>query len=304
MAAGPSITTNSLGQIGRLGIQKLYYVVAADLPDYVDMVMGKRENTDEAFYRASQLAPLNPAQIVQQNSAVTFDAPKALLSQDFTPYITGKGIKFGAQIAYVDQYGVIVGLIDQVARAFQHARNQNATNLLNLGFTNTSYGMNSETLFSTSHSNGTSTLSNRPAIDVAFGPLAIAQGRAEIRIQKDPNGNPMPYTGGLFAIVPPGLEGELFAVLNTEKIIGTNNNDVSFARQRLNGDVNDYLTSTTAWFLRAEDPDAHGALWVDQMPFNLEKLPMTTALEWPWVMYESYVPFWYDAHGYWGTLGQ
>jgi hypothetical protein len=134
--------------------------------------------------------------------------------------------------------------------------------------------------------------------------LGYQQARSELRQQKDANGQPMPYTGGLFVQVAPNYEGELAVMLDTPKIIGTNNNDISFARKSgLDGDVNDYLTSATAWFVRTQDADANGLNWLDQMPFTLAELTRTTAAEFQYIMYESYIAYWDDPHGTWGTTG-
>jgi hypothetical protein len=298
-----ALVQNSLG-LGRVGLKKVYFIEADKIEKQWDTIVGRVESTTQTFERYRQLAPLAPAVQTPEGTPVAFDDPYVIFSRDFYPVKFTKGVRMSEETSLTDQYAKIKNMMPQFATSFGHRKNIVAANLLNLGFTDTSYGMNSETLWATSHSMGAgNTFSNRPATDIAFGPLAIEQCLQEIRVQKQARNQPMPYSGKVQVMVPPQLEFVAQRFANTNLLPGTNNNDVNYARGRVNIEVLDYLTSSTAWFARTEDNSRHGLFMLSQKPFDIDQLPLNESLQYTWVAREIYVVGWYDAHGTWGTTG-
>ncbi len=299
-----ALTQQSL-EAGRKGLNKLFFIEAENVPPQFKDVVGRIEDTTETFVRKKQLAGLSPSVQTQEGQKVAYDDMYPLFTRDYAPVLFTKGIKFSEQTKFTDQYGAVAKLQPAFARAFMAKKNQVAANVDNLGFTDTTYGMNAEVLYSTSHSMGTGvTGSNRPATDVAFGPLALEQGLIEIRKQKSARGIPMPYNGKVLLKIAADQEPLAYRILRSMQLQGTNNNDTSgMIRERVEMAVNDYYTNAAYWFLRALDNASHGLFGLMQMAYDMMQLPMDDELMHKWIARESYLFGWEDWHGTWGTVG-
>lgn len=298
-----ALTQNSLG-LGRVGLKKVYFIEAAKIEAQWESICGNMMTTTQTFERMRQLAPLAPATQTPEGTPVAFDDMYQIFSKDFYPVKFTKGVKMSEETSLTDQYNKIKNLMPQFASSFGHRKNIVAANLFNLGFTDTTYGMNNEALFTTSHSmGGGNTFSNRPAVDVAFGPLAVEQCLQEIRAQRQARNQPFPYTGKVKVLVPQALEFVAMRYASSASLPGTNNNDVNYSRGRVEIEVLDYLTSSTAWFARASDNSRHGLFMLSQKAFEIDQLPLNESLQYTWVAREIYTVGWYDAHCTWGTTG-
>ena len=295
--------------LARKNILDVFFVQSDMLEKEWDDVIGKHFDTDQQYEVFKQIKPLSPAQQTPEGQTVAYDDWTSIFSAQFTPVTFTKGVRYSKQFDFTLQYKDVFNKQDQFARSFNQKKNVVAANLDNLGFTATNYGMNSETLYSTSHSQGAGnpTFANRPTTELPFGPLALEQAIQEIRYQVDPNGQPMQLTGKVRLKVPIKKEGVATRVVKSLLIQGTNNNDTNqFIKDRIAMSVIDYYTSDNAWFLRMEKygPGGHGLFMLDQMPYDIEKLARDDALMDKWAASESYCVGWKDAHGSWGTLGQ
>ena len=111
--------------------------------------------------------------------------------------------------------------------------------------------------------------------------------------------------GKLDVKVPPALYPQAVRAIRALQLPGTNNNDPNFNREKFNEPkLVDYYTSDTAWFVKASDPMYHGLFFLEQMAYDVDKLPLNEELMVRWVAYESWVFGWFDWHGTWATLGQ
>lgn len=299
-----SLTQQSL-EVGKKGINSLFFVEAENIPAQYKDVVGTIIPVNESFYRAKQLAGLAPATVTNEGSEVQFDDMFQIYQRDFYPVLYTKGLRYSKQTEYTDQYNAVAKAQPEFAKAFVVKKNQVAANLDNEGFTVTTYGMNSESLYSTSHTITTGlTGTNRPATDIALGPLTLEQGLVELRKQKSARNVPMHYPGKVLLKVPLDLEPLANRLLSSDRIAGSADNDSNYTnRERVGLAVIDYYTSTTAWFLRAMDNGWHGLFLAEQMPYSIDKLPMGKDLMHVWVGSESYVVGWKDWHGTWGTTG-
>jgi hypothetical protein len=204
----------------------------------------------------------------------------------------------------VDQYRQVAELQPQLAAIFKAKRNYVAASLNNTGFTATNLGLPpNESLYQTGHSNGTSPFSNIPSTSLPFGPLAMAQGRSDMRQQYSARGLVMPYSGTILVTYPYALEGRAYALRETEKMPTTNNNDKNYAKYRYEYELVDEYSSQTAWFMRYKPNNRHGLFFLEQMPYDIVKLPLNDRLMHKWVAWESYCPGWKDAHGSYGSQG-
>lgn len=291
--------------LARANIKRVTLAQIKKIPSVYKDVIGRVDNTTQQFERYKSITGLGPAVDTPEGTTVAFDDPLPLFSRDFYPTTVTKGMKFTQLFDFTNQYKAVLNKTDLFAKAFTDKRNIVAANLDNLGFTSTAYGMNSESLYATSHSNGTATSgsSNRPAVDIAFGPLAVQQMKNEMRKQRDARNTPMRLNGQILVKVPIDLQGNLASVLKSVNLPGTLNNDINYARENIDGCVVDDYTSATAWFARMKDDMQHGLFMLNQMPYDVKRLELDQDMMWKWIAYESYCVGWFIWYGTWGTVG-
>jgi hypothetical protein len=308
-----AVLTGTL-EIGRQNINELFFIEAERLDkQYLDVV-GRVRRTTQAYEQYKQLKPLAAATQTSEGEEAAPDDWTPIFIQNFTPALFTKLIRYSELFDYTNQYKDVINKQDQFARAFLKARNIGGANLDNLGFTATTYGMNNETLYSAAHSMGVGnpTGPNIPVVpgtttplNLAFGPLALEQAMTEVRLQKDPTGAPMMLTGKVLLKVPVSLEGVARRVIKSMQLAQTSNNDTNeWIRNRVELAVNDYYTSTNAWFLRMVDNALHHLFILEQLPYRCTQLAMDAACTFKWVARESYIFGWQDWHGTWGTAGR
>lgn len=293
--------------LGRAEIKRLHLVEIEKIPDNAQVVIGRVDKTTKEFERYKTIAGLSQHVATPEGTTVAFDSMLSLFTRDHYPTNYTKGVKLSLQATFTDQFNKLKELSPRFAKAYRDASNIANANLDNLGLTATTYGMNSEALYATSHSNGTSSgtgaNANRPSTDIAFGPTAVQQMKNEIRLQKDARNTRMRLSGQVLVKVPIQLSGNLSAVLKSINLPGTANNDFNYAREMVDGAVVDDYTSATAWFARMKDTNQHGLFRLEQMPYDVMRLPLDEDLMWKWVSYGSFTVGWFIWQGTWGTTG-
>lgn len=297
-------TTQTLG-LGRDIYKRVWAIESAKVPAQFNDVLSSVDDTTQTYEIYKQLAGLTYADQTDEGETIKYDDWQVLFTKNVKPVKFTKGLRFSVETDYTNQYKQVLDKQPALVRAFMHQRNRVAANLDNLGFTDTTMGMNSETLYSTSHNMGAgnATGSNRPAVELALSPLAIEQGLTELRKQKSARGTPMPILGKVLLKVPPALEFAAKRYVRSQQLAGTNNNDPNVMRDRLDVAVIDYYTSDTAWFLRAMGAEESHLHMLKGIPYTVEKLALTDNLMNTWAAYETYTCFWADWHGSWGTVG-
>lgn len=291
--------------LARKVLKKVYVVEAAKVPDQRKELFPRVESTTQDKELYKQLQGFGPAERTDEGEEVHFDTMSPAFTLTLKPYMVTKGVRYSKLMAFTNQYKEVTGIQKAWARAFMHKRNQVAADFYNNGFSS-GYGVNSEAAFATSHSMGTGapTFSNRPSVDLVFGPDALKQAAVELRKQKSARNTPQQVLGRLKVLNPIDLEPSVVTVLNSMLTPENANNATNkFIRDRYSNFTCDYFTSTTAWFVISEDTEELGTVWLDQMPYDIEQLPRNTALMDTWIGSESYNLGWYDAHGIWGTTG-
>ncbi len=301
-----AFTETSLGDIGHLGIDKLFKVESEKYTDYSERIVGTVLKTKQSYYKMKSLAGFGPAEDFAEGAAAPTDDYQALFVKNFYPERIGKMIEFSDDVAWSDQYRIIVGLQPAIAKSFMLKQNLIAASLDNLGFTSTVAGMvGGETLYQSGHSNNGYPLSNISSTgsNLAFGPLAIEQMKSDMRNQVSARGDIMPYDGAITVKVPVALDGRAWAIANSERLVGTNNNDKAYARWKIEFETIPYYTSNTAWFARYSDNEEQGLFMIHFKPYSIEKLSKDERLFNRYVASQKLLAGWRDAHGTWGTVG-
>lgn len=312
-----AITSETIGA-GRVGLRKLYEVASKKVAkEYLDVIGGNVLNTTQESEVFKQFKGLGPAKLTPQGDDADFDDMASLYTMVAKPNMYTKGVMMSKVASFTDQYGVLKNLTPKIARAFIQARNAGAADLDNSGFTTTTYGINSETLYSANHDMGGVAYYNRPlaagqtagsgatTLDIPMSPLALEQAFSDLNLQVDARGEPMFPIAKNYVKVPAALFMQTKRAITASQLAGGPFNDPNVLREEfITPKLNHYYTSQKAWFVMSSDPEEHGVFMLDQIPYDIEKLPLGRDIMERWVAYESWIVGWYDAHGTWGTMGQ
>lgn len=186
------------------------------------------------------------------NGSVNYEDLGGTQTVTFTHTEFAKGIQIKRSSAEDDLYGIISGEGGKKTRALaQGAKRRvevDSANILNNAFT--SNGYDGVSLFSASHpllGNAGGTQGN-----LASGALTDANLKSALilmRKQVDESGDKIEAMADRL-IVPPDLEYTAITLTQSSQTAGTANNDINAIRGKLGVVVNDYLSSSTAWFLQ------------------------------------------------------
>jgi len=172
-----------------------------------------------------------------------------------------------------DQHDIMNRMAADLADSTRDHRERLAWSLIDDAFTGTTFtGLEGDTLLASDHTpiRGGSDQSNILSPAVALGVTGIEAIMTLARTTQTEEGRvtSLPQS---FVVVHPELEHQLYELLNTEKRVGTNNNDVSTvvsSRSGLQPLVVPYKSSTTSWTVHA--PKGQNSLqWNDRMPVEM-----------------------------------
>lgn len=307
-------TTNSLTQgaygASRVGIRK-WVQIEADQADAMHRV--NLFKTTQKFEIFKQLFDFGYPKRTAEGAPGVLDSRTQGPTGTFTPveltlmYGTSKVSEF------TDQYGLLAGYKEEMASAFADARSLAIANLHNNGFNTSLYpGLDGVSLYNTAHPYvGYGSWSNRPVPEYTLSIDTLAKAIAQMRKVRTARQRLIRYNKGLTLHVNPDLE-DLATRLQTAKgqPQTTALNEMKGSTKRvLSVDVDEDLSSSTAWFLRASDIALTGLFFLRQMPFDIIESTLGTGGYDPFTrtkytaMYESYVVSWLKGQAVWGTMG-
>ena len=158
-------------------------------------------------------------------------------------------------------------------RSFTQFKEIYGADIFNSGTTyNATIGGDGKALFATDHPIDGSTIANRPTTDVDLSESSLLNAMIAVRSTwKDQAGLKM-YARARKLLIPPQLEPVAIRLLKTELRPGTANNDVNAILSTTGGlqdgyMVNDYFTSSFAWFLQT---DIDGLSYMQRVPFEMD----------------------------------
>ena len=198
--------------------------------------------------------------VIDEGSAITFDTQSQGFTARYTHVRYGLGFMV-TKIAFDDDLYGVVGRKRAKALAFSARQTKEtvAANIFNRAFNSSYLGSDAIQLVSTAHVNVSGgTWSNRLATDAALSEAAIEQLLINLMDVRNDRGMRIAIQGQKL-IVPTQLTFEAQRILGSEYRVGTAENDINaiVATNKLPMGivVNNYLTSTTAWFIRTNAPD-------------------------------------------------
>jgi len=226
------------------------------IPSQYDKIFTKHDSK-MALERTAEMRYLGLAQLKTEGGQTAFDnsaGERYVYNQEHTEISLGYAITRKAidDNLYKTQFAPSnLGLME----SFQQTKEIYGANVLNTATTyNGSVGGDGVALVSASHPIDGGTVSNTPATQVELNESTLLNAMIAIRTNFKDQAGLKVFARGRKLIVPPQLEPIAIRLTKTELRPGTADNDVNAIMMTSGGlpegyMVNDFLTSSIAWFL-------------------------------------------------------
>jgi hypothetical protein len=226
------------------------------IPSQYDKIFTKHDSK-MALERTAEMRFLGLAQLKTEGGQTAFDnaaGERYVYNQEHTEIALGYAITRKAidDNLYKTQFMPSnLGLIE----SFQQTKEIYGANVLNTATTyNASVGGDGVALVSASHPIDGGVVSNTPAVQVDLNEASLLNGMIAIRTNFKDQAGLKVFARGRRLVVPPALEPVAIRLTKTELRPGSADNDVNAIMMTAGGlpegyMVNDFLTSSRAWFL-------------------------------------------------------
>jgi len=226
------------------------------IPSQYDKIFTKH-NSKIALERTAEMRYLGLAQLKTEGGQTSFDnsaGERYVYNQEHTEIALGYAITRKAidDNLYKTQFHPSnLGLME----SFQQTKEIYGANILNTAETyNASIGGDGKALCATDHPIDGGTVANKPAVQVELNESTLLAAMIAIRTNFRDQAGLKVFARARKLIVPTALEPVAIRLTKTELRPGTADNDVNAIMMTAGGlpegyMVNDFLTSTKAWFL-------------------------------------------------------
>ena len=237
---------------GLRGVEGKYEMI----PSQYDKIFTKHDSK-LALERTAEMRYLGLAQLKTEGAQTSFDnnaGERYVYNQEHSEIALGYAITRKAidDNLYKTQFHPSnLGLIE----SFQQTKEIYGSNILNTATTyNSSIGGDGVALCSTSHPIDGGTVANKPTVDADLNEFTLLNAMIAIRTNFKDQAGLKVFARGRKLIVPPQLEPVAIRLTKTELRPGTADNDVNAVLTTAGGlpegyMVNDFLTSSYAWYL-------------------------------------------------------
>ena len=287
---------------GLRGIEGKY----EQIPSQYDKIFTKHESR-MALERTAEMRYLGLAQLKTEGGQTAFDngaGERYVYNQEHTEIALGYAITRKAidDNLYKTQFQPSnLGLIE----SFNQTKEIYGANVINTSTTyNAAVGGDGKALIATDHPIDGGTVANRPATDVELNEATLLSGMIAIRTNFKDQAGLKVFARARKLLVPPQLEPVAIRLIKSELRPGTADNDVNAIISTSGGlpegyMTNDYLTSSTAWFLLTN---------IDGLSY-MERVKFETDMQVDFVTdnllvkgYERYSFGYYNWRSIWGSL--
>jgi len=237
---------------GLRGVEGKYEMI----PSQYDKIFTKHDSK-MALERTAEMRYLGLAQLKTEGGQTAFDngaGERFVYNQEHTEIALGYAITRKAidDNLYKTQFHPSnLGLIE----SFQQTKEIYGANILNTATTyNASIGGDGKALCATDHPIDGGTVANKPAVQVDLNEASLLNSMISVRTNFKDQAGLKVFARARKLIVPPQLEPVAIRLTKTELRPGTADNDVNAIMSTAGGlpegyMVNDFLTSSYAWFL-------------------------------------------------------
>ena len=255
---------------GLRGVEGKYEMI----PSQYDKIFTKHDSK-LALERTAEMRYLGLAQLKSEGAQTSFDngaGERFVYNQEHSEIALGYAITRKAidDNLYKTQFHPSnLGLIE----SFQQTKEIYGANLLNTAQTyNAAVGGDGVALCSTSHPIDGNTVANTPTTQVDLNEATLLNAMIAIRTNFRDQANLKVFARGRKLIIPPQLEPVAIRLLKTELRPGTADNDVNAIMTTAGGlpegyMVNDFLTSSYAWFLLT---NIDGLAYMERIKFETD----------------------------------
>lgn len=218
-----------------------------------------KESSNKAWEEDVGLSGFGYAVVKPEGGGISYDTVAQGFTTRYSHVVYGLGFIVTREAYEDDQYGIVAKKrAKALARSMRLTKDVIAANILNRAFTSTYAGGDGKELCATDHPNVTGgTWSNELAVPANLSEAALEQMNIDIMKFTDDRGLKIAVRPKQL-IIPPDLVFEAERILKTEGRVGTANNDLNALKTmgKVNKIVvNQYLTSTTAYFLQTDVQD-------------------------------------------------
>ena len=218
------------------------------------------ETSDRSFEEEVKLSGFGTAPVKSEGASVEFDTAQEAFTSRYTHETVALGFAITEEAVEDNLYDSLsTRYTKSLARAMAYTKQVKAASVLNNGFDSNFTGGDGQALFSTAHplvSGGTN--SNRFATNADLNETSLEDAVIQIAAWTDERGLLIAARPRKL-IIPPALQFVATRILETEKRVGTADNDVNAINT--NGSIpegyaiNHYLTDTDAFFLTTDVPN-------------------------------------------------
>jgi len=244
------------------------------IPSQYDKIFTKHDSK-MALERTAEMRYLGLAQLKTEGGQTSFDSgagERFVYNQEHTEIALGYAITRKAidDNLYKTQFRPSnLGLVE----SFHQTKEIYGANILNTAQTyNAAVGGDGVALCSTSHPIDGGSIANTPTTQIDLNEASLLNAMIAIRTNFRDQAGLKIFARGRKLIIPPALEPVAIRLLKTELRPGTADNDVNAIMTTAGGlpegyMVNDYLTSSYAWFLLT---NIDGLAYMERIPFETD----------------------------------
>lgn len=303
---GTSSSSITIGT-GRVGLRNWIRINSEQ--SSTAMSLFNKKPTTQVFELEKQISDFGYPQFTGEGAPSYLDSRIALYQGIITPveYTLMYGITKKAE--FTDQYGIFDEYKDAIKDAFADLHSLACMNIFNNAFSSSYLGFDGVSLCNTAHPyQSYPTWSNRGDVngnDLALSYSGVAKIRAQMRKVKTARQRPMRMRQGVIALVPPDLEYTSLAIERSSTRPDTANRETNVVTSGgYTTQVEEDLTSATAYWLINKNTKQTGLTWTQQMPLDILEKDWDVRTRTKFVsFFESFVAYWNKAHGIHGTTG-
>jgi hypothetical protein len=218
------------------------------------------ESSERSFEEETKLSGFSAAPVKNEGSSISYDNGQEAWTSRYTHETIALGFSLTEEAIEDNLYDSLSSRYTKaLARAMAYTKQTKAASVLNNGWDTDYTGGDGKVLFATDHplvSGGTN--SNTPSVQADLNETSLEAAVIQIAGWTDERGLLIAAKPRKL-IVPPNLQFVATRLLETEKRVGTADNDINAIMT--NGSipegytVNHFLTDTDAWFLTTDVPN-------------------------------------------------